>query len=473
MIMVSMKKPTAIPMSIRKFQGRPLYAAHKRLFTVIILISAVIFLIGLLLTKFREDDLWFAQHVVNYTPLGWVAYRWGSWSSRIFPEFMLWLYAPRNMGWWVVTSMGAYLCQVILMFKYYRLLQPFDRSKLDALVLILICNFMWLLDSSVVSSSVLWLTGSINYFWMGVLFLAALYSPLYVFMKDRLPSRVYLVLSAFMGIIVASSHEQLGIVLIEITTVTLIALVFRRKRNEKVVSDPKKLWYVIVCLALYTALYLRSILAPGNRLRAMEETAQRLPNMHTISVSLRLESDIRWFMDSIINHTGALPILILFTLAAILAMRKQKVRSIIMGLAGLILLAAKSVGSGLAIGDLFTRLYAYKIVDFHASWGFAGSLRSWAVVLFWIVMLLSILMNIVSVFRGHVAKQVLASTLCVSAASTIALLWFSPTMYASGVRVLYVSNLLFAIVLIMLVVEFFSKYQLTPRGEYTLDKNAK
>lgn len=186
--------------------NRTVLDRRNRPFPLIFVLCTAVFFIMSLRTVFRDDDIWFAAKTVEFGLFDWIAYRWNSWSSRVFPEMALWLLAPRSASWALLNTV-AYMVGTVYFFKFYRLIRTAKNRKVDITALTASCTFVWLLSQGTATESVFWLTGSVNYFWVGALFLIAIYLPCAIFLQ-RKTSVAQTAVSSVASITTVLSHEQ-------------------------------------------------------------------------------------------------------------------------------------------------------------------------------------------------------------------------------------------------------------------------
>ena len=417
---------------------------RNRPFLLIFVVCTAVFFIMSLKTVFRDDDIWFAAKTVEFSLFDWIIYRWSSWSSRVFPEMMLWLLAPRPAIWALLNTV-AYMVGTVYLFKFYRSIRTVNNHKTDIAAFTASCAFVWLLSQGVATESVFWLTGSVNYFWVGALFLIAIYLPCVIFLRRKI-SVSQTVVSSIASVATVLSHEQFGFILTLIYLATLAWYLYQKSRSKK----------VAVLLAAMTVLLSIGVLcvvrASGNVLRIQQEINNWLPDMLTVPTAVRAESSIRWFMDIIINHTGA-SLSILWCLLCIMLWRlHKKVLAIMLGGFASVFLLAKTIMLDVELMMLLRKVHFGGIVNFHASWRYVGGFTQWIPVIFWLCALVLTVAAIAVVFdTSYRQKAAMCIAGCFLAATATAVLWVSPTMYASGYRVVYVASLLLMLVVLLLI----------------------
>ena len=117
-----------------------------------------------------------------------------------------------------------------------------------------------------------------------------------------------------------------------------------------------------------------------------------------------------------------------------------------------IFLLAKTIGLDVEFMLLLRELHLGGIVNFHASWRYVGGFTQWIPVLFWSCALVMTVAAIATAFDVKSRQKAAIGIMgCFLAAVATAMLWASPTMYASGYRVVYVASLLLMLVVLLLI----------------------
>ena len=190
--------------------------------------------------------------------------------------------------------------------------------------------------------------------------------------------------------------------------------------------------------------FLVYFVAPGNDVRFVEEISKWLPDMYSVPFLVRLESNIRWFFDAIINQTGFL-LPIIWTLLAILLLKQpRKISNVVVS----IYLISVSVISLFA--DKFMVITAF-LREFYPVWGFVGDFKDWIPIVIFTVTLIITLVAMYMVAASNKAKAVVPIILATAAVGTIGAVCLSPTIYASNYRTLYVASVLLVIIIVILL----------------------
>ena len=396
----------------------------------------------------QGDDPWFAQWASTYSMWDWVGYRWLSWSSRVVPEMALWFFAPRPIIWWVVATSLCFLIQVFFLYRYFVVSQVALSVDSKGLAFSVASVAPWLMAVTVTDASVFYLTGSINYFWMGAVFLVAYYSPFFAMLNRRLPKQwIYSALSLVAAAIVGISHEQFGMCLVLLSGTALVHYLWTVRKR---LAWSGQLGYLLGHFVVATVAFAAAMRAPGNGLRFQAELGARLPDMLTVPFVVRVESDLRWFLDRFINQSGLLLILIWVVLGWLLWRQRRVFAVLTLGAAALlsVLNLLPLNVSGFAV---LSRSHFAALGNFHALWGYRGSLASWATVIVWSLLLGLTVVAVALAYPGEPRRAIISVVLLLCSYLALAAIWVSPVTYASGYRVVYVSSLLMVLLLGLLV----------------------
>jgi hypothetical protein len=391
-----------------------------------------------------NDDTFFQEVVPQFSTLwDYLSFRLLNWTSRILSETFIYIFSPLSVNYWRLTSLVVYILSVWIGYKVYKLSSLKLNDKKDGAILAVIMGGLLLMGLNVLGDynhlgAVYWFTGSMNYFWLTPLFLGALYAPLYIVLSNKLPKKLWLILSLAAGLLTVISHEQFGVALL----VILFGLaIYHAIKNKKL--DKTQVWLSVFALLAIVgfAVY---FLVPGNANRLELETATWQPDMYSVPLFMRLESDIRWFMDALLNQTGYLLPIIWILLAVLLLKNSKKVINVVVA----VCLSAAAV-SGL-FADKFMVITVF-LREFYPVWGFTGSAKDWLPIIIHVMILALTIAAAWLVFKNQRGKAIATTVLMVSAAGTVAAICLSPTMYASQYRTLYVASVLLVITIVILL----------------------
>jgi hypothetical protein len=247
-------------------------------------------------------------------------------------------------------------------------------------------------------------------------------------------------------IIAACSQEQVGIILTGLSFVLLIRELYLYK--NKISTLPA---YPIITTAIATISFFISFLAPGNAIRLKLETARWLPDFYTVEISQHIEYAYRWFLDSTINHTGFLLTLSWALMALILIKKpnKTKLQNILTYSLIVFCFFISILNNYGPINSLFS---------FYATWKPGQlSILSYIVLTAWTIAIASTtIAPLITFDRKNIGRMV--SILYLAAFTSIGIITISPTVYASGLRTLFIPSVILSLIAYILVSEAMDKY---------------
>lgn len=416
---------------------------------------AIIFFVGIALFSIliiltgrlpKTDDIIFQTQILPYhTIFDWVIYRYQNWSGRIFPESFVYIFSTAPLYLWKIVTIVVYAVFTAMIFLYYRLFDSNRNKQKDLIMLTLAFCIPFLMHTDVLRFGIFWVTGSMNYFWIATLGLVGFYPIAYYVARRRLAHWVVIALGMLASIIASCSQEQVGIILAGLSFAFLLYELYERKKK----NSPLPV-YLIIATAVIIASFLVGVLAPGNAIRLKLETLHWLPDFYTIALSQHIEYGYRWFLEATINHTGFL-LAISWGLLALLFIKKQN-KTKLQNVATYMLVffcLAIPLNVYSPIGYWF---------NFYATWKpTLPNILSYVTFIPWLFALIGTIAAPIILY-GRENKGRLISLLYLAAFASIGLLTMSPTMYASGWRILFVPSVVLVLITYLLVSEVIDKY---------------
>ena len=425
---------------------------HRRRLALIYAIGIFGFaiLIYLISRILGSDDTVFPVQIQPYpTVFDWVNYRYHNWSGRIFAESFVYIFSPAPLYLWKIVSVFMYALCTGVLFAYSKLISRNTSNHKDYLILGLCLLVPYFMDPGVLMGSTLWVTGSMNYFWIATLGLAGFYPILYYVILHRAPRWPLTLVGLISGTIAACSQEQVGLVLVTFTGIFVIYQLYEysRKHTERFPV------YILVFLALFAAFFLISVLAPGNDVRVEQETITWLPDFHSVTLFQHINYGYRWLLEGLLNKTGFLLIGAWVLLLALFAKKPKKDKWDLL----IIILLAVSLLFSLAKGH---ESIAYWF-NFYATWkpSLPSRINYLAFVPWTTILLATITAPLILYRKTSVKKGIVLSLLFCAAIASTAVITLSPTMYASGIRTLYVPSFVLAIALLVLSIQVIDKFK--------------
>lgn len=245
----------------------------------------------------RGDDIYLETGIADCGSLwAWVKF-WGtSWSGRVLPQgILVWLmqFPPIvfhlvNAGVWVLLLWGTLRC--------------LDR---DAVLqrgwgmVLLLCGIFLLIPSSVLDDSVYWKCANVSYLWGTAAMMTAIF-PLVRRLEGRACSAAGRA-AAVIACIYAAGFEQSGALMSGLMVCFLIGLCVRERR-----CDFYALWMTVLSCTVTAGFFL----LPGNAVRAGAETIVWFPNYDMYSLPEQLLLGIQYAISRSMQEVPELLLII-------------------------------------------------------------------------------------------------------------------------------------------------------------------
>lgn len=397
-----------------------------------------------------SDDSWFYKESNKQSYWEYILFRFNNWTGRLSAETMAFFILKFQLVLWkivnpIMISAFSYLLSRILIGRN-GILDKKNTFYFNCLC----CILIGYINVSVISSSMFWATGSIYYLWTVVAGLAALIP--YI---DSITGNYKFNIFKYTGFIIcaaiaACSQEQTSFALLSISIVLLVYDFFKNRKIQISLLF-ETLLIMISCIILF--------IAPGNGLRYKAEVERWFPGFDNFSLIHHLVLGIQWLLSYIINQ-GKIIIMLIWILVGMNFYEKFKESRqrflAYIPLAGVILLSMSLVSFGnlLQISGsvnidniLRSYLFEFREINFQAI--------NLAVLLPYIIWGSLLLITPIMIFMlydksvgGVFSVFLLGAAFCTSC-----MMFFSPTIYASGYRVFFVMSVLLIVFLGMLILK--------------------
>lgn len=460
---------------------------RQRIFVGIfwMMMALVIFLVLHRVGFSDGDDTYFYHYSTTMGFFEYLAWRYQTWVGRMAAEALVYVTFNLGLGFWRIADA---IMMVLLLIGILRLGCKTagyrdDSEFLDAYRLndcklcrksdsksglklsalweavrypLLLATGYLLMSVMTLGYSAIWVNGSIFYTWT---FTAGVWAmmPLAddVFKTGGFSKKQFLY-SIPCSVIAAMSIEQMGAVLIAFEVLTILCLAMKKTENpgEKISCG---IWaQTAVTMAAFVILFL----APGNDVRVASEIATWMPGYEELSFGSHLFMTAQWLLSSFANESKAFFIGI--WMAAILLLegsrhdnpkkyvsdRFYQVAAGIFSVAALLPYFGIDILSEMGIGQIDIEMCLTQVPTWQAM---TAQNRMaffwWLAAVFFTGMLLwrvtghSIFISMV--FLGGIASE--------------AVLYFSPTIYASGARVFYLTDLLYLFLILWMTMRLDSE----------------
>jgi hypothetical protein len=278
----------------------------------------------------------------------------------------------------------------------------------------------------------IWMNGSIFYTWSFACGIWALVPVAQYVYMGNVRKRWFAATIPF-ALIAAMSVEQIGAVVLAFEIIALAAC-FAKKRQV----HPLIVIQTVVSAVGFMILFA----APGNDIRVASEIETWMPEYGTLSVGRHILITAQWLLSSFANENKLFLIVIWCVGIVILAQREDVSRAAktawsVIAAAFSFAAALPYVGitvlSDLGIGDIDIEAR----VDHVASFADLDA-RMWICMAFWSA---ALIFTFIWIMRVMGIRPVVLLAFAAAIASE-AIMYFSPTIYASGARVYYLTDIL-------------------------------
>ncbi len=415
------------------------------------------------------DDAFFYEYAHKMGFLEYLSWRYETWTGRIGAEALV--YAAFNLGiafWRVANSLALVLLAAgILRLSAIAARAPLgsasdwgvlwfgerapalpggDYGPAGAGCMVVAAAGYFLMDIRTVGYAVVWVNGSVFYTWAAAMAVYALIPVAeFVYGRHAVERRltfsardaeerppVAFLLSIPLSMAAALSIEQVGAVLLAFEVLAIWYGIYAWR-----LANPMLIAQAALTLLCYAVLFA----APGNALRVASETGTWMPEFAGMPVGEHLFITAHWLISSFANENRILLAGVWIVGIALLLERNRR------GVADWALIGCGCAGifsallPGFGIGFLSDMGMQYiditKRVDRVPR---AAELtgQMWAAMAWWGV---ALVYTLALIWRASGGQAVPALAYLASIASE-AILYFSPTMYASGERVYFCTDLL-------------------------------
>lgn len=409
------------------------------------------------------DDVFFYKNSRSMGFFEYLGWRYETWVGRMAGEAMVYLAFRYNIWFWRIVNA---LMLVLLPLGLIRLAEKAARlpeggigrwygrtsvnreaarGELSAAVTAVMGYF--LMAATTLGYAAVWMNGSIFYTWSftcGIWAMMPLADLVFDTGKFR---RRQLFYSIPCAVLASMSIEQMAAVLLAFEVLGTLFLFWKERKVP---------WELALQTAVTLAAFGVLFLAPGNELRVASEVTNWMPQYNDLTVGEHLFITVQWLLSSFANENKLFLCALWILGILLLLQRKDKKKQDIAWIAAagiftaaaLLPLAGVTVLSdvGMNIGDIMFPVEQVPMVSDLTGQNVAALLWQTAALLFTFAYLWK-----VSGFQVTLLLAYLAGI------ASEAILYCSPTMYASGARVYYLTDLLYLFVILTLSLELRDK----------------
>ena len=398
------------------------------------------------------DDEWFSailNDAFNGNLIDYLQHRYTSWTGRIVIESImvpmfgcnLWLWRILNTIMTVVLAFGIYK---LIPYKYVDKMTDGKRLLIKSII----CISIFTIHKDVFLTAISWITGSFNYLWPVACSLLVMLPFKNALFKENFNKKWYIIL--VFATILGANMEQASLVMICFALLTNIYLIIRDKkvRVDLVIFN--------IFIAVNTAIL---FLAPGNYARSANETITWFGQWDMISLPTKVMMGTNLFLDHTFRNEIIL-MAILVGLTNIVIWKKYK-DILIRTLAAIpmIVVIIKIVEKVFKILNISTDLFIFKLFSVQN----LNILNFDNIKLFLPTSILLCTLLIIPVMFllifDKIEMKYLSVILYLAAVCSALSISISPTIYASGTRVFFVTDILIIIISALILNEFLRRWR--------------
>lgn len=390
-------------------------------------LSSILFIIYLNFTAdFSGDDGWFRDvpREKSLSLIEFIQFRYTTWSSRIIPETILYYLFHIPLLFWRLMSVGALLLTSFSIVRIFN--EKVEIKDMFSVVLII-----FYLSYGTLFGSIFWITGSVNYLWPIAIGLYSMipFSDSYYRDKpyDFNAKNLLFLVTAFLF---SFSNEQFLLCGLGVSIIYFIAMFIKKRKITFL--------FILQSLMMFLGL-LTMLLAPGNKVRFAKEIKNWYPNFNDYSTLAHFKLGSYWLVEQI--HLNLIFLFIIIAIFSFLLLKNNYLKfgsiAFFILLSSLYLLSPTTLTNfelikNYGLGNLFLRGELFS---------FNGLLAVFPYVMWLTFYILCITISII------VAKNKILISLCYTAGiCACMIMFFSPTILASGPRVLFCFGIFLSII---------------------------
>lgn len=381
------------------------------------------------------DDASFYELAHSMGFFEYLKMRYITWEGRMTSEAMTYISMYFGKGFWNVANAGMFTLMAGGLVKIVKKIYPGLEQYKKLTLTFFMCTGILMMGVSVIGYAGFWITGSTFYLWSVVAGIWAVV-PIaeLVFSPGTLKWKSFLY-AIPCGFIASMGQEQIAAVVI---TFNILAVIYHFLKEKKIH------WLAAAETIVMVAGLILLFISPGTSARSGQEL-EWMPEFSTMTVSHHIFITFQWILSAFANYhkvfvSAILGIALIHLLQKGSGDKKGRIAVGILASAGII-----SVWVSLFGGSIFSELGMgvpegmEPVIETATLRSLSGS-QLFACM--WQIMLL-ILLGILLWRTGEsiLEKAVMVLILLASVASG-AVMYFSPTMYVSGPRVMFVTAVL-------------------------------
>lgn len=398
---------------INKSQLQYAFFKNKKIIFWIILILTIYLFNCFFHFNSGSDDFYYKEAENKYSFWDYlINVRYMTWSARLFPDTISYFIFHFNFNLWRVFNTIFFL---LLCYSLVRLC----KFKVTIYDMIIIISLIWYSSFSILDWGFFWATGSINYLWplsIGI-FILIPFSDFYLKLKKSKFNIINL-LRLIMTFCLSISNEQISIFII---IIMFFYLLFIYKRY-KLFSNYLFLIMFITIIGLLFMLF-----APGNISRYKSEVNTWYPGFDKLPISTHIRIGFIWFYEVVILNLKF--VFIILSILTFLLMKNSIWKKFFLILI-LVIISLLLIEPNILFNFQMINKISFKNPNYHIiSKNFLFSIFPFFL---WFLFLINLIIHSYVVTK----KNKFILILYLAGILSCVMISFSPTLYASGHRVL-------------------------------------
>ena len=386
------------------------------------------------------DDAYFYSMAHSMPFFEYLKMRYVGWEGRMTSEAMTYIafYFGKTF-WQFVNAVILTLLPGGLVHILKKMAGSMTPRKSFFLALA-VCLCIMCLGIETIGYGAFWITGSTFYLWSIV---AGIWGAMpfvdLVYRKEAATKKSFLY-ALPCGFIAAMGQEQIAAVVIAFGVLAVIYDFFRKKP----VAVP---WLHLLELMIMIAALVVLFISPGTEARSQSEIETWMPQYSTMSLGNHIFITVQWMLSSFANEGKMLFALLWIIILMLLWQRKNtksRIPAVLSGIAAAIALlpyTGITVFSemGMGVTDITQCVEQVATPDSVTGQNRLAMLWWLAAILFTLVLLWQV--------EERLRDKVVMCLCILAACASEAIMFFSPTMYASGARVYFMAQILLWLVI--------------------------
>lgn len=412
----------------------------KNLFSALFLglIFIAFFAVCCMINYSDGDDAFFLNTISKHSSFSdFVVYLTGTMNGRIGATMILWIVFSRSIWIWRILNALVMTAYVYFMSRTVCLINR-EITILNATIIS--AGSFGIMSIGVLGYSCLWITGSINYLWPLTFAFIGLQPIISTLFYARRISYLEILVCSVFGLFSCIMQEQIAAVMLGITVAASFAVGFCKRRMPL---------YQLIMLFLILCAIIWLLLCPVTRERSVKEIAKWFPEYSSLSFGQHFFVTIQWMAHSLAHDLRYAMLIISSFIAVSLIRTNRKILSAFSWLLSIICIVPAMLPKFKDVG-LENLNFAKKVV--HTPKITDLTQIQLLTMIFWIIVAVAMFAIVILYFKGTGHKVVSALIFSAGIAS-FAIMYFSPTIYASGSRTLFVCAAMFVLLSQLVVSE--------------------